>query len=89
MPAMLLPLALLVSPSLPSSTSRGDDKPPPVSMALSSSGPRPRLTARLRPLDELQFPSRIAWTVDVGGQPVTFVPLRPSGGFQLNVELTF
>lgn len=89
MPAMLLPLALLGSPSLPSPASFETKMTSLASLSLSSSAPRPRLIARLYPWDELQLPSRIAWTVDVGGQPVTFVPLRPSGGFQLNIEMTF
>lgn len=40
-------------------------------------------------LGDIRIPSRIAWTVDVGGQPVTFVPASPSGGFKLTVELDF
>lgn len=89
MPAMLLPLALLAAPSLPSSSMAETKRAAVVSLAISSSAPHPRLTTRLPPLDEFTLPSRIAWTVDVGGQPVTFVPLRPSGGFQLNVEMVF
>lgn len=86
MPAMLLPLAMLVAP-FPSGE-RPEGQRGRLDFALVSSV-RAHLTAHLAPMDEFRLPSRIAWTVDVGGQPITLVPLRPSGGFQLNVEMTF
>lgn len=84
MSAMLIPLALLLSP--PSITQAEGKRVLAPSIILSA--PAPKLAARIE-LDDFALPSRIAWTIDLGGQPVTFVPLRPSGGFQLNIEMTF
>lgn len=64
-------------------------KPHEVRTAAITPAAEPATPLRANVLRDLHIPSRIAWTVDVGGQPVTFVPARPSGGFKLTVELDF